>query len=94
MPLPVKKPCKPGMVARYRKTEEGGGNARKIYSNMDSKLKIVLLTELSNLAKGKNFERVLIARISFLWVGFFQLPRERDVCDKNTFKIFAPGQVA
>ena len=48
-------------------TEEGGGNTRKVYSNVDSKLKLVLLTELSNLANGKNLERVLIARIYLLW---------------------------
>ena len=34
---------------------------------MDSKLKIVLSTELGNLVKGKNLERVLIARISLSW---------------------------
>ena len=56
-----------GAVDRYRKTEEGGGNIRKVYSNVDSKLKLALLMELSNLAKGKNIERVLIARISLSW---------------------------
>ena len=67
MALPVKKSCKPGLVARYWKTEEGCGNTRKVYSNVDSKLKLVLLTELSNLDEGKNIERVLISRISLLW---------------------------
>ena len=56
-----------GVVDFYRKTEEGGGNTRKVYSNVDSKLKLVLSTELSNLAEGKNIERVLIARISLSW---------------------------
>ena len=56
-----------GAVAHCRKAEEGGGNTSKVYSNMDSKLKLALLMELSNLAKGKNIERVLIARISLLW---------------------------
>ena len=56
-----------GAVALYRKTEEGGGNTRKVYSNVDSKLKLVLSTELSNLAEGKNLERVLIARIYLSW---------------------------
>ena len=56
-----------GAVAHYWKTEEGGGNTSKVYSNVDSKLKLVLLTELSNLANGKNLERVLIARISLSW---------------------------
>ena len=51
----------------YRKTEEGGGNTRKVYSNVDSKLKLFLSTELSNLAEGKNLERVLIAHISLSW---------------------------
>ena len=65
------------MVPRYRKTEEGGGNTRKVYSNVDSKLKIVLSTELSNLAKGNNLERVLIARISLVGDGKNQLTRKR-----------------
>ena len=56
-----------GAVARYQKTEEGGGNTRKVYSNLDSNLKLVLSTELSNLVKGKNLEHVLIAHISLLW---------------------------
>ena len=56
-----------GVVDRYRKTKEGGGNMRKVYSNVDSKLKLVMLTELSNLAEGKNLECVLIARISLSW---------------------------
>ena len=56
-----------GAVARYRKTEEGGGNMRKLYSNVDSKLKLVLSTELRKLAEGKNLERVLIAHISLSW---------------------------
>ena len=53
MALTVKNSCKPGMVARYRKTEEGYGNTRKVYSNVDSNLKLVLSTELSNLAEGE-----------------------------------------
>ena len=56
-----------GAVARFRNTEEGGGHTRKVYSNVDSKLNLVLSTELSKLAEGKNLERVLIARISLSW---------------------------
>ena len=56
-----------GAVARYRKTEEGGGNTRKVYRNVDSKLKLVLSPELRNLAEGKDLELVLISRISLLW---------------------------
>ena len=56
-----------GAVARYRNTEEWCGNTRKVYSNVYSKLKLVLSTELSNLAEGKNLERVLIARIYLSW---------------------------
>ena len=56
-----------GVVAHYRKTEEGGGNTRRVHSNVDSKLKLVLSMELSNLAEGKNIERVLIACISLSW---------------------------
>ena len=66
------------MLARYRKTEEGGGNTRKVYSNVDSKLKLVLLTELSNLAEGKNLERVLIARSSLWWELEKTNPQERE----------------
>ena len=53
-----------GAVDRYRKTEEGSVNTRKVYSNVDSKLKLVLSTDLRNLAEGKNIEHVLITRIS------------------------------
>ena len=53
-----------GVVAHYQKTKEEGGNMSKVYSNVDSQLNLVLLTELSNLAEGKNIERVLIAHIS------------------------------
>ena len=53
MALPVINSCKPGMVARYWKTDEGRGNTRKVYSNVNSKLKLILLTELSNLVEGK-----------------------------------------
>ena len=71
-----------GAVDRYRKTEEGGGNTRKVYSNVDSKLKLVLLTELSNLAEGKNLKRVLIARISLLWeLGKTTQKKERALKD-------------
>ena len=56
-----------GAVARYRNTEEWCGNTRKVYSNVYSKLKLVLSTELINLAEGKNLDRVLIARIYLLW---------------------------
>ena len=40
-----------GAVARYWKTEEEGGNTRKVYSNVDSKLKLVLSMELRNAFK-------------------------------------------
>ena len=56
-----------GAVAHYQKAGDGGGNSRKAYNNVDSKLKLVLPTELSDLAEGKNLERVLIARISLSW---------------------------
>ena len=73
-----------GAVACYRKTEEGGGYTRKVYNNVDSKLKPVLSTELSNLAEGKNIERILIARISLSWeLGKPTYRKERASNDRN-----------
>ena len=73
-----------GAVARYRKTEEGGGNTRKLYSNVDSKLKLVLSTELSKLAKGKNLERALITHISLVWeIEKSTHKKERASKDRN-----------
>ena len=68
----------------YRKTKEGGGNTRKVYSNVDSKVKLILSTELSNLAEVKNLERVLITLISILWE--LEKPthkKERSSKDRN-----------
>ena len=66
------------MMARYRKTEEGGGNTRKVYSNVDSKLKLVLSMELSNLDR----EKILNAFLSHAYLsrGSWknQLTRKRE----------------